>query len=166
MSVLVDIVHPAHVHFYKHIVWELERRGVRTTIVARDKDVTCQLLDNYGFSYRRVGRSGRKNLFWQAEELLTRDLALARIAKATSARVILTRNPAGVQVARLLRLRGIFVGYDQAELSLDDWAHPTPEAHRMIAEHLGPQLTPWLDRVRARPRKDHPRTSTSSAPER
>ena len=108
MSVLVDIVHPAHVHFYKHIIWELQRQGVATTIVARDKDVTCQLLDNYGFSYRRVGKSGKKNLFWQAEELVTRDLALAKIARTTGARVILTRNPAGVQVARLLRLRGIF----------------------------------------------------------
>lgn len=108
MSVLVDIVHPAHVHFYKHIVWNLQRHGVSTTIVARDKDVTCQLLDNYGFSYRRVGQSGKKNLFWQAEELVTRDLALAKIARRTGAKVILTRNPAGVQAARLLRLLGIF----------------------------------------------------------
>jgi hypothetical protein len=50
-----------------------------------------------------------------------------------------------------LRLRGLFVGHDQAELSLDHGAHPTAEGHRMIAAHLAPELAPWLDRVRARP---------------
>src|SRR5688500_4283576 len=108
MSVLVDIVHPAHVHFYKHIVWNLQRRGISTTIVARDKDVTCKLLDNYGFSYHRVGKSGHKNLLGHAAELLTRDLRLVTLARRARARMILTRNPAGAQAARLLGIHGIF----------------------------------------------------------
>lgn len=108
MSVLVDIVHPAHVHFYKHIIWNLERRGIGTTIVARDKDVTCQLLDNYGFSYQRVGKSGHSNLLGHAAELLTRDLTLVRHAKRTRARMILTRNPAGAQAGRLLGIHSVF----------------------------------------------------------
>lgn len=108
MSVLIDIVHPAHVHFFKHMIQGLTRAGVRTHIVARDKDVTCQLLDNLGLPYQRVGKSGDKNLLRQAAELLGRDLALAKIARRTGARVILTRNPAGAQVGRLLGIKSFF----------------------------------------------------------
>lgn len=108
MSVLFDIVHPAHVHFFKHIIRGLAREGVATHIVARDKDVTCQLLDNYGLEYQRVGKSENKNLLRQATELLGRDLTLARIARRTGARVILTRNPAGAQVGRLLGIKSFF----------------------------------------------------------
>ena len=108
MSVLVDIVHPAHVHFYKHIIWELERRGVTTSIVARDKDVTCTLLDNYGFAYHRVGKSGHGNLLGHAAELLTRDWALAKLARRMRARMILTRNPAGAHAGRLLGIKSVF----------------------------------------------------------
>ncbi len=108
MTVLIDIVHPAHVHFYKHIAWDLMRCGVRVTVAARDKDVTCQLLDDYGFEYETIGRSGRKNLLQQASELLSRDYALVRLARDTGARVILTRNPAGAQTGRLLGIKSIF----------------------------------------------------------
>ena len=46
-----------------------------------------------------------------------------------------------------LRLRGLYVGHDQAALSLEG-VHPTAEAHRMIAEQLAPELSPWLARAR------------------
>ena len=45
MVVLFDIVHPAHVHFFKHIIRGLQKVGYNTPIVARDKDVTLALLD-------------------------------------------------------------------------------------------------------------------------
>ena len=35
MRVLFDIVHPAHVHFFKHMIWELEKRGHQTRIGRR-----------------------------------------------------------------------------------------------------------------------------------
>ena len=27
MKILIDIGHPGHVHFFKHAVWELQKRG-------------------------------------------------------------------------------------------------------------------------------------------
>jgi hypothetical protein len=108
MVVLFDIVHPAHVHFFKHIIRGLQKAGHNTPIVARDKDVTLALLDHYGFEYITVGRSANKNRFSQLRELLFRDWAIWRIARKAKANVILTRNPAGVQAARLTGAIGIF----------------------------------------------------------
>lgn len=108
MRVLFDIVHPAHVHFFKHMIWGLQKKGHETAIIARDKDVTLTLLDLYGFEYQTIGYSGPKNRFQQLQELVQRDFAIFRLAKKFKPDVILTRNPAGVQVARLIGATGIF----------------------------------------------------------
>ncbi len=108
MHCLFDIVHPAHVHFFKHMIWELQRRGHATAIIARDKDVTLELLDFYEFKYKTIGFSGSKNRVQQFQELLLRDLAMTRIAIKFKPDVVLTRNPSGVQVARLIGATGVF----------------------------------------------------------
>jgi predicted glycosyltransferase len=108
MVVLFDIVHPAHVHFYKHIIRGLQKAGHKTLIVARDKDVTLDLLNHYGFDYISVGQSGNKNRFSQLMELIYRDWVIWKIARDSKANIILTRNPAGVQAARLTGALGIF----------------------------------------------------------
>lgn len=108
MRVLFDIVHPAHVHFFKHIIWGLQKNGHETAILARDKDVTLRLLDIYGFDYQTIGFSGAKNRFQQFKELVVRDWTILRLAYQFKPDVILTRNPAGVQVARMIGAIGIF----------------------------------------------------------
>ncbi len=108
MRVLFDIVHPAHVHFFKHIIWGLQKKRHQTAVIAREKDVTLKLLDLYGFEYQTIGFSGAKNRFRQFQELVLRDFAILRLALKFKPDVILTRNPAGVQVARLIGATGIF----------------------------------------------------------
>jgi predicted glycosyltransferase len=107
MRVLFDIVHPAHVHFFKHMIPELRARGHETMILAREKDVACALLDVYGLEYESVG-SPRRGRLGQLGELVSRDLALMQMARRFGADVIATRNPAGVQAARLSGAIGIF----------------------------------------------------------
>lgn len=107
MRVLFDIVHPAHVHFFKHMIPLLHARGHETTILARQKDVTCALLDAYGLPYESFGAPRRSRL-GQLGELVARDVALAAKARRFGADVIATRNPAGVQAARLAGAVGIF----------------------------------------------------------
>ncbi|MEM4779981.1 MAG: DUF354 domain-containing protein [Halalkalicoccus sp.] len=53
---LVAIQHPAHVHFYKHAIRELEDE-YKISIVVRDSEVATDLLDAYGFEYDVIGRS-------------------------------------------------------------------------------------------------------------
>lgn len=108
MRVLVDIVHPAHAHFYRRMINALEARGDEVRVVSRRKDVTLELLDGWGIEHTPIGASGRKGMLGQGRELLGRDLALWRIARRFRPDVILTRSPAGVQVARLCGAVGIF----------------------------------------------------------
>ena len=140
MRVLFDIVHPAHVHFFKHVIRGLERRGHETHIVARNKDVTTTLLDRLGFHYRAVGKpaSGRMR---QLRELVSRNAVLIREIRRHGIDVVVTRNPAGVQAARVARVFGIFDTDDGSAAGLH-FAAARPFAHAItspdcLREHWG-----------------------------
>ncbi|MBN1994966.1 MAG: DUF354 domain-containing protein [Anaerolineae bacterium] len=78
MRVLIDVGHPGHVHFYKHVIWNLQKQGHEVLISARDKDVTLALLDYYQFPYRVLSAIGKG--FWGlAAEFLKREWALLRL---------------------------------------------------------------------------------------
>jgi len=55
MKVLINIGHPAHVHFYKNFIWKMESRGHNIVIIAQCKEVTIDLLEAYGFKYKYIG---------------------------------------------------------------------------------------------------------------
>ncbi|MBA7472572.1 hypothetical protein ES707_07903 [subsurface metagenome] len=80
MRILVKIGHPAHVHFFKHFVWNMERRGHEILICATDKDVALRLLDAYQFQYICTGRS-RGNLVAKIVDLLRADCRLYNAAR-------------------------------------------------------------------------------------
>jgi predicted glycosyltransferase len=128
MRVLFDIVHPAHVHFFKHMLTGLSKRGHETRIVAREKDVTTALLDRLGFPYDTVGRSAKKSLFGMGRELLNRDVALAKVAFKFKPDMIVTRNPAGAQTGRLLGIPSIFDTDDGKAAGIHFWS-AAPFAH-------------------------------------
>ena len=128
MRALFDIVHPAHVHFFKHMLTGLERRGHQTCVVAREKDVTTALLDRLGFSYETVGRSGKKSLFGMGGELLRRDWALINVARRFKPDVIVTRNPAGAQAGRVLGIPAVFDTDDGKAAGIHFWS-AAPFAH-------------------------------------
>lgn len=80
MRVLIDIVHPANVLFFKRPIEALRERGDSLLILSREKDVACSLLDGFGFPHRPVSRAGA-GLAGLAGELLRRDWAVLRAAR-------------------------------------------------------------------------------------
>ena len=58
MRIVVDINHPADVHFFKNFIWEMEKRGHVILITASKKEISYRLLDNYGFHYEKLGSYG------------------------------------------------------------------------------------------------------------
>jgi hypothetical protein len=54
MRILIDILHPAHVHFYRNFYDVMSRRGHELTITARDKDRSVDLLEQYDLPYEQI----------------------------------------------------------------------------------------------------------------
>lgn len=64
MRVLVDILHPAHVHFFRYFINEMRARGHEVKILSRRKDVAVDLLDAYGLEHKVIStqRPGKASL--------------------------------------------------------------------------------------------------------
>jgi len=59
MRIVVDINHPAHVHYFKYFIHEMKSRGHEILITASEKEVSYRLLDLYGFDYVKLGSYGK-----------------------------------------------------------------------------------------------------------
>lgn len=59
MKIVVDINHPAHVHYFKNFIWEMEQRGNNILITASHKDISFDLLNAYEFKYAPLGSYGK-----------------------------------------------------------------------------------------------------------
>ena len=108
VRVLFDIVHPAHVHFYRFMWESLTSAGHEALVVSRAKDVTEQLLDEFGIPHRRASMGPSGTWLGQGVELVGRDARLVQLSRKFRPDIVLTRNPAGVHAARILRVPGVF----------------------------------------------------------
>lgn len=62
MKILIDIGHPAHVHYFKNFIFKTIESGNKVKIVARDKEVTLDLLKFYELKFENRGRGGNSFL--------------------------------------------------------------------------------------------------------
>ncbi len=97
MRILVDITHPAHVHFFKHAIHAWRKRGHEVIITARHKDVTIDLLSAYGFDFIDLG-AAQEGVIGLSRELLIRNVRLLRVIRRTRPHVLTAI--AGVFVAQ------------------------------------------------------------------
>lgn len=75
MRILIEVTHPAHVHFFRNAIWEFQQRGHTVAVTAREKDVTVQLLENYKIPYTLLSKIGGSK-FALIGELIIRDVRL------------------------------------------------------------------------------------------
>ncbi len=54
---IIDIGHPANVHLFKYLYWELRTKGWGVLFTAIDKEVTIELLKVYDISYILIGKN-------------------------------------------------------------------------------------------------------------
>jgi hypothetical protein len=118
MKILVDISHPAHVHFFKHAARVWQEHGQAVKFVARNKEITFQLLNEYGIPYQGLSKM-RKGLGGLAVEMVEHQAKLARVAREFKPDVML--NIGGTFIAHVGKLMGIqtviFTDTESARLS-------------------------------------------------
>ncbi len=118
MRILIDVGHPAHVHFFKNFIWEMRKRGHELVITARDKDVALRLLKAYGIEYTVVGHASKRK-FGLMVEWLKRDWKIYSLAKKFHPDILVgIHNPCVAHVAKLIGARSvIFTDTEHAKLA-------------------------------------------------
>lgn len=54
MKALVQTSHPAHVHFFKHFIWEADNAGYDVKVIANKRKMVRELLDSYEIEHEVV----------------------------------------------------------------------------------------------------------------
>ena len=111
MKFWVDMDNAPHVHVLRPIIVELERRGHRVEITARDYGQTLPLLEFYGLKARRIGRHGGKSKLRKYVSFVTRTLSLLSFALGKRFDAAFSHGSRSiVPVARLLGLPLVSLG--------------------------------------------------------
>jgi len=58
MKILIDIGHPAHVHYFRNFIEQMSKDGHEFHITSRDKEVTFDLLRKYNIPFTSRGKGG------------------------------------------------------------------------------------------------------------
>jgi predicted glycosyltransferase len=80
LKFLIDIGHPAHVHYFRNFIRIMQTMGHEFLITARDKEVTFGLLNNYGIKFHSRGKGG-KSLFAKLLYILRADWLIYQKAR-------------------------------------------------------------------------------------
>ncbi len=120
MRVLIDIGHPAHVHFFRNPIQQLQAHGHEVIITSRDKEFALELLDEMGLEHHSLSALGKGGILSLGKELICRDWALWRIVKKTQPDIMAAIG--GVFIAHVGKLTGIpsLVFYDTENATLQN----------------------------------------------
>jgi len=105
MKVLIDIGHPAHVHFFKNPIRLLRNHGHEVVITSRDKEFALSLLDDLNLQHHPLSALKEGGVFSLGKELISRDYALLKVVRQTRPDILAAIG--GVFVAHVGKLTGI-----------------------------------------------------------
>ena len=118
MRILIDIKHPAHVHFFKNFINIMRNKGHQILVCARDKDMTLYLLKKERIPYIKISSIGNSKLNL-IKELITRNFRFYRIAKKFKPSILM--GLMGITIAPVGKLLNIpslvFSDTENAKLS-------------------------------------------------
>jgi len=120
MRVLIDICHPAHVHFFRNPIKILTKHGHDVRITSRDKEMTLSLLDRWGLAHRCLSKPGSGGLLALGKELIERDIALFKEVRRFRPDVMAAIG--GTFISHVGKLTGVpsIVFYDSANAKLQN----------------------------------------------
>lgn len=102
MKILIDINHPAHVHYFRNFYKIMLEKGHELLFVARNKEIEHRLLESYGIPFvnRGKGKDGKLGKFVY---LIYADYVLWKLSKKFKPDVFLNfLHPYPSQVAKLM----------------------------------------------------------------
>lgn len=79
MRLLIDIGHPAHVHYFKNLIKIMKNKGHNFLVISRNKEIAQYLLNKYEIPYYSRGK-GSKNLIGKLGYMVKADYLIFRQA--------------------------------------------------------------------------------------
>jgi uncharacterized protein len=119
MKVLIDVNHPAHVHFFRVPAQQLLAAGHEVVFTSRDKDVTQTLLEEIGIKHLCLSSMGG-GVWGLLRELIFRNLALWRVVRQERPDVMLAIGGTFVAHVSIVSRVSALVFYDTENARLQN----------------------------------------------
>jgi uncharacterized protein len=144
MRILIDIGHPAHVHFFRRPIELLRSHGHDILVTSRIKEIAVELLDALGIQHTILSSKKKGGLISLGMELISRNLRLLKTVREFKPDVMAAIG--GVNIAHVGKLTGIpsLVFYDTENATLQN-AITYPFATRVIVPRC---YEAWLPKKR------------------
>jgi len=101
MRILIDILHPAHVHFFKYAIKEFKKQGHEVYVTARNIEVAHSLLRFYKIPFISTGNIG-KTPIELLKELFIRNRIIGKIIREKKIDILL--GISGISIAIMGKL--------------------------------------------------------------
>lgn len=105
--IIFDVGHPAQVHQFKKLYWLFEKKGWECLFVAKDKDITKTLLENYKLNYKILSKN-KKGLIRKILNIPIDDFRFYKIVKSFKPDFILNRfSIHSAHISKLMNITNI-----------------------------------------------------------
>jgi uncharacterized protein len=114
MRILIDLGHPAHVHYFKYMIGIMQSHGYEFVVVSREKEISLELLKAYNIPFISRGK-GRSSLLGKLLYLIQGSRIVYKIARKSKVDLFLSfASPYNAIASFFLR---------KINISLDDTEH-------------------------------------------
>lgn len=136
MRILIDILHPAHVHFFRNFYFEMTKRGHEVLIMSRKRSCIIELLDSYEIPHTCVShrKGGGLRLI---PELFVRIAGTWRLSRKFRPDVLASiSGPVQALASKLVRKPAITFYDTEFATQTNGWVYPlsaavcTPDCYR------------------------------------
>lgn len=131
MKILIDINHPAQVHLFKNVYSEWVDRGDEVCVLARDKEITFELLEHFNIEFVPISES-KKGLFFYPWAVLKSDWKVYKAARAFGPDFLLGTSFAAAHISKIVRGKSIVIAEDDYASSKLFWMISAPFADFVI----------------------------------
>lgn len=98
MNILLVTGHPAQIHNFKHVKWELEKKGHKVLWLASNKDISKYLLNQYQIEYSLL-RKGGKTYYSKIKALIVNAFAAFKFIRTNKIDLALSRVSPYIAIA-------------------------------------------------------------------
>jgi uncharacterized protein len=115
MRFLIDIGHPAHVHYYRNLANELVKNGHQVFWTVKEIDVAKRLLSYYGFKYFVLPKKS-DNLFGKIWKQFIYDLIILKICLLKRIDVAIGTSVSVAHVSKISKVKSIVFDDDDDDV--------------------------------------------------
>jgi len=115
MNILLDIAHPAHVHYFRCLIKEMSTAH-KFWVITKESQIISRLLDHYGIQYQIAGSKG-KSLSQKALKQALFTMQAVRLIKDNKIAYAMGVSVTAAQAARLCGIPSFYFDDDDLNIS-------------------------------------------------